>query len=276
MRRMLLALSLAHLAAGLLGTPSHARETLRLKADCPEARPVACLESGLSLESPDPARVSVAIKASPQTSATATVPDIVEHTILVTGRLDNGPLASFRVLSRRETFFEDQYFENIGQVAFLGRSKTNRPIVLTDRGALEIVTPRLDVAYGHSFAVVDERTWRMKREFLELSGDGYVASASDNFSVWKPKQKLCIAAPTRKPGMLQLRKEACPSVNWEPASITTRNMNKLFPYTYVTPPTQKNDPNEVGSKFGGEGNYYQVWRIPKTRTLVITWIHDDC
>lgn len=276
MRRILLALAFASLQPiAFVSPPAQARETLQLETVCPLSGPVACLTTELNWNDDGSGRVSQAPLEGYDAFGEH---GPIQQSILLKGRLVGGAPRLFRLTYRRE---DDGHtpFWNIGSAAFLGRSPLNRPIVLTNRGPLEILTLAIDVAYGNTFMIADARTWKMKPPVLELVGGDYSAAAPDDIGVWDKSHKVCIEAPTRSPGMLKLRKNGCGNgkdVAREPAMITLANMRKLIADAHIGPETDENNLNVVRSEFGGAGGYYWVYRIPKTDTLIITAMYDDC
>ena len=274
-RHILLALALSSLQATAPSSFAQAQETLQLQTFCPPSGPIACLTAELNWTDDGSGRIS---QTPLEGYDAVTEAGPIRQSVLLSGRLNDGPSRPFRLSYRREDDGHTPLW-NIGSAAFLGRSSANRPVVLTNRGPLEILTPAIDVAYGNTFMVADERTWKLKAPFVELAGGGYHAAAPDDIGVWDKRRNVCIEAPTRSPGMLKLRKDGCGNGKvppLEPANITLANMRKLIPYTHIGPETDENNLDVRRSEFGGEGAYYSIYRIRGTHTLIIVAMYDHC
>lgn len=92
--------------------------------------------------------------------------------------------------------------DDLGTVAYLGRSREGRPVIATDRGALAIETRGLVVGRGDGVVVIDTRAGRIVRSFLGgLAGGTYVMRNADRVGV-QGKGGACVSPPVSRPGLV--------------------------------------------------------------------------
>ena len=145
-------------------SPASARDTLLMHSWCPEKAAASCLAAKLAADGIGDVTYTPA-------------PDDQVHdeplleSFVVTGRLNGGAPKQFTLkVSHPADILELS-------VAFLGRSKANRPVILTDHGALEVTTEGFDVSYGAQTVLVDAVNWRIVAQHLDLAGGDYVTTA---------------------------------------------------------------------------------------------------
>jgi hypothetical protein len=116
------------------------------------------------------------------------------------GRLKAGRVRSYRLAvsgaqsSRRS---------HLGEVAYLGRSKDGRPIIVTDQGPLAIETRGLNVGRGAAVVVIDTRRGAIVRALLGgLGGGAYVVGGAGRIGTLS-KSGVCLSPPVSRPGALK-------------------------------------------------------------------------
>jgi hypothetical protein len=168
-----------------------AADVVRLRAlsDCPRAaNDAACIEMMM--------RWDIARTDRPRVVADA---DETARVIAVRGRLGEGDVHAYELVV---TPGDDADERDLGVVAYLGRSRQWRPIVVTDRGALAVETRGVHVGRSQGVAIVDERTRKVVASYLSGLGGGiYVVRGPDNVVV-KSKDGVCVSAPPSRPGAL--------------------------------------------------------------------------
>jgi len=259
------------------------RETLRLVEACPTSERL-CLRAELSLTPDRRGRLTYRLHGNTFTDTGAITQDIV-----VSGRLNGGAPRVFLLRSYRP--FDD--FQNperdLGFVAFFGRSRGNRPVVLTSHGRLEILTKSVDVSYGAQLMMMDDRTWKVTANFL--SRQSLVISSAREIGIWDERAKTCIVAPTEHARGLKFSRTACRGRlkgtsfvldeiigDVAPAAIPVAPLQPLFFEIWG----QENSevPNDGAAatytSFGGGGNGINVYRIGKSHMLILAVDHDPC
>ncbi len=243
-------------------SPASARDTLQMYSWCPKKATAPCLAAKLSANGV----VDVTYAPAPDDH---THDDPLLKSFVATGRLNGGVAKQFTLnVSHPADHIELS-------VAFIGRSKANHPIILTDRGALEVTTEGFDDSYGAETVLIDTANWRIVAAYLDLAGGGYVATTPTDIGSWNEGAAACVEAPTNKPGMLKIKKGGCNGGRGHlvPAKIRLGDMLKVFPYVGLV---GTEDENTVSSEFGGNGGYFSVFRIPKSRFLIVTVMWDHC
>jgi hypothetical protein len=121
--------------------------------------------------------------------------------LAVRGRLGAARVRAYELLvSRLETSGKD----DLAVVAYLGRARDGRPIVVTDRGSFAIETRGLVVGRGDAVVIVDTREAKIVRSFLGgLGGGAYVVRGLGQIAVLS-KSGACISPPSTRPGILEV------------------------------------------------------------------------
>ena len=90
--------------------------------------------------------------------------------------------------------------DDLGTVAYLGRSREGRPVIATDRGALAIETRGLVVGRGDGVVIIDARDGKIVRSLLGgVDGGTYVLRDADRVGVLS-KGGACVSPPVARPG----------------------------------------------------------------------------
>jgi hypothetical protein len=125
----------------------------------------------------------------------------------VAGRLPGRREEDFILTIPRVTAREAPY----GAVAYLGRSKRNRPIILTTVGSLELTRGFSRAALPHNlFVLRTGRRLQVVDRYSEVVLPVYIAS---NGMLWLKTGDTCTSAPQNKPGLLTTDKTACSAHN---------------------------------------------------------------
>jgi len=176
-RSVIITFATAALAAGALGAP------LRLAAHTVCAKDAsACIEMRMHWDF----------------ARTDKPPIGTDGTLAVRGRLNKGEVEAYRLaLSTLPSAGLD-----LGEVAYLGRSRDGRPVIMTDKGPLAIETRGVHVGRGGSVVIVNTKTRKVKREYLGgLAGATYVIAGANRIGVLT-KTGACLSPPTARPGVL--------------------------------------------------------------------------
>lgn len=192
-------LALPIVAALLWTSFAGAAETLHAALQCPDTGPhTGCLRIWVSESVQDPAGGGddrYALDAS--------------RTVRVRGRLLRGAAQDYE-LSATQPGYMFGSAGDLGPIAYLGRSPRNRPIVLTDRGPFEILTPTLDANAAERIVVFDRRTKRVAARYLVPADEAVVQFKSPtDVVVWDGFRGMCITAPRKSAGMLAVRSTPC-------------------------------------------------------------------
>ena len=148
------------LAAAVIAAPaSSAREFLTAVRECPQSGAYrACLMR--DFETPKEGPDFVVHEFVGRVTAT--------QIVTIRGRLAGAPAQPHSL-----KFFEklgpyDEAGGGFPRLAYLGRSRDNHPIILTNRGPLEILSKKLDVDLTPTVVVIDEARWRSIAQFAGL------------------------------------------------------------------------------------------------------------
>ncbi len=184
MRRIMLTVAFATIQSA-----AHAAPILNTIVPCPAT--AACLY------------VDVFSNPRRESKASVTGPNGLQIFLPVQGRLNGGAPALYTA---------DVYNASEGHApltAYLGRSPANNPLIQTDRGVLEITDGEYDVAPTDIY-VIDTAQWKVVDNYLTTDyGVSFVFTAGEPAGVWDGERKLCISAPVKKPGLLQLVPKSC-------------------------------------------------------------------
>jgi len=177
-RSVVIAFATAALAAGALGAPLRlAAHTACSKAD------TGCLEMRMHWDF----------------ARTDKPPIGVDGTLAVRGRLGAGEVDAYRLaLSTLPSAGLD-----LGEVAYLGRSRDGLPMIMTDKGPLTIETRGVHVGRGGAVVVVNTKTRKVWRNYMGgLAGATYVVAGAERIGVLT-KTGLCLSPPMARPGTLK-------------------------------------------------------------------------
>lgn len=182
----------------LSNTGAHAAAPLNALFKCPSKGPQsACIEIALVRQSVDRADVFPYIE----------LPSKGPQYLRLWGRLEGGPQTAFVLKVDWEPAWrpEDRDFPGI---AYRGRSADNNPIILTDRGALEITTAGVDLPFS-DYHLVDARRWKVITRLFSPQRGEYIFTSATRIGLWDDERKLCISAPLKEPGFLRVAPENC-------------------------------------------------------------------
>jgi hypothetical protein len=170
---------------------ARAEDVARLRAlqDCPRASDdAACVEMMM--------RWDAARTDRPRIVADA---DKTARVIAVRGRLSTGRVRAFELVVTPHDRADKR---DLGAVAYLGRSRDWRPVIVTDQGALAIETRGVQVGRSQGVTIIDERTRKVVASYLSgLSGGVYIVRGPDD-TVVLSKGGACLSPPPSRPGTL--------------------------------------------------------------------------
>jgi hypothetical protein len=142
---------------------------------------------------------------------------VPEYEVLrIRGHLLNQPSRVYSVSddARLDTLRGFSAGNAIGSFAYVGRSKENRPIVLTNRGPFEIEAPFIDVSGVPGLIVVDGKRNKVVTRYFPFDQGEYVVNSPTDVAIWDADRHRCIEAPHRRPGLIRLNGSKCR--NFEP------------------------------------------------------------
>jgi hypothetical protein len=177
-RSVLFTFASAALAAGALGAP------LRLAAH------TACAQDATGC---------VEMRMHWDFARTDKPPIGADGMLAVRGRLGKGDAEAYRLaLSTLPSAGLD-----LGEVAYLGRSRDGLPMIMTDKGPLTIETRGVHVGRGGAVVIVNTKTRSVKRYYMGgLAGATYVIAGASRIGVLT-KTGACLSPPMARPGALK-------------------------------------------------------------------------
>lgn len=181
--------------AASLGAADAADAPKRLVAlsDCPSGRETACLEMIMHWDYARTDRAPLIAKRAAAAGKTVRV-------LTVRGRLDNGRARFFQLAVASSG---DRRADDLGEVAYLGRSREGRPIVLTDQGPFALETRGLHVGRADGVVIIDERAQKIAHSYLGgLDGGAYFVAGPDAVGA-EGRSGLCSSPPESRPGALK-------------------------------------------------------------------------
>jgi hypothetical protein len=122
-----------------------------------------------------------------------------DGTLAVRGRLGKGEVEAYRLaLSTLPSAGLD-----LGEVAYLGRSRDGLPMIMTDKGPLTVETRGVHVGRGGAVVIVNTKARGVKRYYMGgLAGATYVIAGASRIGVLT-KRGVCLAPPMARPGALK-------------------------------------------------------------------------
>jgi hypothetical protein len=122
-----------------------------------------------------------------------------DGTLAVRGRLGKGEVDAYRLaLSTLPSAGLD-----LGEVAYLGRSRDGLPMIMTDKGPLTIETRGVHVGRGGAVVIVSTTSRSVKRYYIGgLAGATYVIAGANRIGVLT-KTGACLTPPMGRPGALK-------------------------------------------------------------------------
>jgi hypothetical protein len=261
-------LSVCQLASG----PTQARETLLPSTDCPKVDGgEICVVGGL-----------VAVAKARQLLRTIRRGDTVTKVLLVSGSLNGGNAKPYAL---KFTLPTDDYFANTnhsGPVATLTNA-TDKPLVVTNRGTLLILTKGVQTEPIPNTVIIDERHWRVLARYYKCIDFSLLAQTPT--VIWDDGRQRCVAV-RRKPGAKhQATSRGCRSpAPAECGAIQTDLAPEIVPLRRLEAAVRElrslglrvTDPYDIGLHFGGAGWLVLAFRVPHTHLIVIHGYCADC
>jgi hypothetical protein len=205
--RVVVAFAAFAAAAGFVRTAAADQETLTILRTCPSTGwHRACLPVAFFFTDDGSERLRIK-----EVEDGSYFPTKVLDYILVKGALpESRGSGVFRLkLDYRVSESEAVSPNELGGFAFVGRSRAGRPIVLTDRGPLEIATPGIDFESPGDLYVVRERDGRLLARVVGGYAMPFVVTKTGEIGVWDSARAVCIAAPGHKTRELTIITTAC-------------------------------------------------------------------
>lgn len=262
--KMLLVLVVAAVFASDASSASEMRHAARLVAvDCPSAGPYrACLEIPFAISEEDAEAGAAAVQTRDADDGT---------TIFLSGRLAGRRVRVYEVRRNGE---HERRLES-PPLAYIGRSRENRPLFLTDAGPLEVLSRGFDVTWGNANTreiVVADANRNTATRYVGVVPDPIYEANGGELRVWARTGERCISLPTKRPGRLVLRASGCPREGAQlvPADLTLDRLAVFMPelkgFQVQTP----------GWPILGEGVMVEVYSVAGTHALVVQMICGDC
>lgn len=171
---------------------SNAPKQLVALSDCPSGQG-ACLEMIMHWDYARTDRAPLVAKRVAAGGKTVRV-------LTVRGSLDKGRARFFQLAVASSA---DRGADDLGEVAYLGRSREGRPIVLTDQGQLALETRGLHVGRADGVVIIDEWSGKVVRSYLGgLDGGAYFVIGPDAIGA-KGRSGVCLSPPESRPGGLK-------------------------------------------------------------------------
>jgi len=244
-----------------------APELVRLPRDCPTTGPHrGCLFLALSTPSDSPQPAEILRKDGN-----------FALLVRVRGRFA-GSARNVRLMTSAPGA-NDGYF----MAPYLGRSKQNHPIVLTDRGPFEILSG-LDFNGMPGLVVIDEPRSRVIAEYFDVDFPT-IRISPRGISAFVESGDACVSAPRRIPGLLVLDARACEKSRgtdgWHglPDYLVRATGPKTDIFKRLIPEFNFQDLQDNlgdGSAWGGSGWGIYFIRDPGTPYLLVFTECGDC
>ena len=210
--------------------------------------------------------------ASREKSATMiTGPEGLEIFLTMQGRLNGGAPTLYAV-----NVFNASWGQ-LPRVAYLGRSPANNPLIQTDRGVLEIMDADQDLPLS-DYYVVDTVQWKVIDRYLQLSySDILIFTKGGPATMWDDERKLCVSAPVKRPGPLQILPRGCAARpkkpdSWAvqgdvaPEALQLARIKQLFPALVSD---EMGPPAKADTSFEDSERGIAFFRIKGTPNVVV-------
>jgi hypothetical protein len=250
-------------------------ETLKVASDCPaKGENRACVPVTMYLA--DDYRGRVGSKPLPDLPEGG---DRTRVVVFAEGLLNGQPKQTYRLAFEKHSFVYSEanvshYLPGtkiIAEVfaAYAGRTADNRPLILTDRGVLEVRTRALDLHGLPSMVTFREKDLEVLDRFYETASGPFVVTANGVVTAWDRERKLCIIAPRLAPGPLSLHTAACKAAGGPGASNSFTG--KLVEATDIAHETVRAAvfPPDI------EPDNMSIYRVPGTGMLVAHFMWQD-
>lgn len=158
-------------------------------------------------------------------------------------------------------------WNTLGDFAFLGRSLKGRPVVLTDRGPLEIETAAVDFRSDGDLYVADRSTGKLASKRVAASDMPFVATKSGMIGIWDVKRRICIEAPTTRSRGLTIVTSACKAAGIDAKAVHITGH-------YVDGVALSDD--DALRHIGDDAHGFELYDIPGTNLTLIWAEWRDC
>lgn len=260
------ALAFAALVAMAAAARAAAPETLSVVRDCPsKGWHRACLPIAFYYRDDGAKRLVI---RKTRSGSSAYEQPVRDHIVIEGSLLEGRGRGVFRLRLDDPLGDNEVRPENdLGLFAFVGRSTRGRPIILTDRGPIEILTPSVDFeVLGNQF-VVHERRGAVLREVMHGHGMPFVVTKTGEIGVWDASRTICIAAPDRTTRELAIITTACKAAGVpDEGEVVGGNVS----------PVGEMSMQSVSDIIGNEPVTFDAYRAPGTGLLLIWTNWSDC
>ena len=152
-----------------------------------------------------------------------------------------------------------------GRAAYFGRSPRNAPIILTNRGRLEIVDVGVEVGIADDLIVIDEARQTIAKYIGYQAGSGGFFVERDR--VYVRHNSPCITAPQARPGLLALADARhCPAL--------TAGDNQFVAFKDMLPATQAFVRKLLEANKVAEG--IEDAKFPSRAGVILVQFNDNC
>jgi hypothetical protein len=153
----------------------------------------------------------------------------------------------------------------MGAFAFVGRSRSGNPIVLTDRGPLEIKTKSITFSESGELFVVNAKTGKLLKQMMRGIGTSYVVTAGGEIGAWDATRAICISSPTQHSRDLAIITTACKKAGLPQNGVVGGNAVQTADYDTGLVTGIAFDPTDK-----------EVYRIPGTDIMLIWAVWEYC
>lgn len=189
----------------------------------------------------------------------------VSQSVSLEGKLRQSAAESFQLQIQHDN--DNFAFDtDLGALPYLGRSVRNRPIVLTNRGPLEILTRSIDIAYPDGLILVDEQRHRVADRYFESYAKPYVVTHTHAIFVWDQARQSCVSAPRRLPALLTLATSACKEAGL-PGEFDDVSGNVIR--VYEDDPTRQIELTKIATPATAWAGVANIYKIPGSDMLAI-------
>jgi hypothetical protein len=199
---------------------------------------------------------------------------LTHQIVSITGRLADGEPARYRLdLRPRElTGYEMPNFD-LGVLPYVGRSERNRPIVLTDRGPLEIIDTAVEFAALPTLALVREKDMSLVARYFDARDGTFVVTKDGEVGIWDASRRVCVTPPRKVPGLLVIVSTACRAAGLTPTGDDDEPVGNVVGAPEIEAPIEL-----LQKIYRTDPPRYLIDRVPGTPFLIIKsqWDGDCC
>lgn len=205
--------------------------------------------------------------------------EITRQTVAFVGRLADGARADYAfTLGPREMNWNEDPHSDLGALPFIGRSERNRPIILTDRGPMEIVTPDIDHLAMPAITVVRQKDMSIVARYFPTSEGLFIITRTGEVGAWETRRRVCVTPPRNVPGVLAIVTKACRAAGFQRSGEDPQDPGgNVVRSPEIEPPPALIERVYKNDRYPGAAPYF-VESAPGTPFILITsdWDEDCC